>query len=611
MESLYSLLKSNFEKYSLKGLDVKLNKLNDDELIYLLKEVSKNTNLINQFPNSKISNFRESLKLYYLERDIKTQFFSNIETIENLYKVILDNKIKIDEITLFQNLFNFSKLKYNQVSDLTKMELKEGEVLNEKQLKLDSINSEIETLCKIVNYNLQSMFYLKPEFSNEKNEIVLPYEVLENKNCENYLLENILSNTGIWDILQDIDYNFKFFNDDFNKSIINEKNEISVKTSDLQLYSMIAMQRMQSIHTNTLVDQYRSFGSILKKMDSTKKEYIFLQSLFYRLYFINIDEDKKEYNGLTIKEWFLGFLSLREISEINEFSTVSIEEIKKIFTKNGILDKKHLIIIDNLTYKREKRADLYDTPIIKVNNDSYFIFPLTIKYSNIEKVLASIFSKLDLHIVDKGKLFEKDVIETLRKQEKNINFKVSEVSFKVKGEPKPQYQYDAVLEWDNYIFIIECKNRSIASTESISLNHFESKLDEYINQVNRLESGLINHSYKHKVNLNNKKIIKIVLNSLPFALDIFENDTYFIDYSSFLRFFSSKAISLEKVSGESNFKQPVVMLWGGDKPTVKDFLKYLNQPPQVLYFKEKVKFYETFHSLGEYKLKVDRYSWQV
>ncbi|MCY1201264.1 hypothetical protein D9M72_127180 [compost metagenome] len=455
------------------------------------------------------------------------------------------------------------------------------------------------------------MFYLKPELSNEKNEIVLPFEVLENKEYEEDLLKNILSNTGIWDILQDINYNFRFFNDNFNENIINEKKEIFVKTNPLHLYAMIAMQRVQAIHSNTIVDQYKSLGSVLKKMDRTKKDFIFLQSLFYRLYFINIEEDKTEYHGLTIKEWFLGFISLREISEINEFNTVNIDEIKKYFMKNGISDNKHSIIIDNLSYKKEKRADLYDTPIIRINNDSYFIFPLSIRYANLEKVLTSIFSKLDIHIIDKGKLFEKNVIETLRKQEKKIRFKVSEVNFKVKGEPKPQYQYDAVLEWDNYIFIIECKNRSIASTEPISLNQFEIKLDEYINQVNRLESGLINHSHKHKVNLKNKQIIKIVLNSLPFALDIFDNGTYFIDYSSFLRFFSSKQISLEKVSGQNDFKQPVSILWSGDKPTVQDFLNYLNQPPQVVYFKDKVRFYETFHSLGEYKLKVDRYSWQV
>lgn len=605
-------LKSKLEKYSIDGLKNHLDLLDNDELMSILNYLNKNINLINQFPNNKILKFRNFLKKYYSDRGIKIQYFKNIELIEDLYKEILDQKDKLifnNKIDLIQNLFQFTKEKNNILSKLIEMDLEEDSILNEELLKMESIDNEIEALCKIINYNLQSMSHIKSELVNEKNEIILPCEILEDKKYEDFSLDEYLLNTGIWDIVQDIDYNFKFFNNSLNKNILNEKNEIFLKTSSLHEYALISRQRMMMIHTDTILNQHKVFGKLLKDMEPTKREYLFLQDIFYRLYFINIENDNSHYNGLTIKEWFFSFLSLREASAVYKFNSISSEEIEKYFIKNGIHTSKHLHIINSLTYKKEKRADLYDTPLIKISDGSYLIFPLSIKTSNLEKVLFSIFSKLEMQITDKGKIFEKEVIRSLKRIENEGKFfKTSEINFSVKGEEKPQYQYDAILEWDDYIFIIECKNRSIATTESISLNQFEKKIDDYITQVNRLECGLIKNTNKHNINIKGKNIIKVVLNSLPFALDYAIENTYLIDYSSFLRFFSSKQICLEKISPQNHPKTPVYTLWTGSKPTVQDFIDYLNYPPQVIYLKNKVKPYETSHNLLEYIIKVQRYS---
>ncbi|MDC4805159.1 hypothetical protein NQ812_18405, partial [Acinetobacter baumannii] len=275
------------------------------------------------------------------------------------------------------------------------------------------------------------------------------------------------------------------------------------------------MQRINMIHADVLVQQYKNYRLFIAQLNNVQKDLFFLRNLFYRLYFIDIDEDKTEYKGLTIKEWFLSFLSLRELSEAKGFNTVSFNEIIDNFKMNNISSSKHLMIINNLTYKKEKRADLYDTPIIKISDGSFLIFPLSIKNSDLEKVLSSIFSKFNLHIIDKGKLFEKEVLNTLKEKEKELLFSVSELEFSVNHIEKPQHQYDCILEWDNYIFIIECKNRSIPTTEYISLNKFKRNLEEYLSQVERLESGLINYTDKHKIKIKNKKIIKLILHSLP------------------------------------------------------------------------------------------------
>ncbi|MDT1911574.1 hypothetical protein ABTC25_13230 [Acinetobacter baumannii] len=614
MSSLYNSLKDKLDEYSFDGLENILFKENEDDLKKLLIDINGNVNLINQFPNYKIIKFRNFLKEFYLKKGIETKIFENIEIIEKLYRSILDEKkdFEGEKIRIIQNLFNFTREKLIEVDKLLKGKIDRELILNEIGLEVNNFDRGIESLCKIINYNLQSIAYSYPELVSKKNEIVLPFEVLQKNNCEIEFLKKSLLNTGMWDIVQDLDYDFRFFNNSLNKSILNGGNEILLQVNNLHLYAKIAMQRINMIHADVLVQQYKNYRLFIAQLNNVQKDLFFLRNLFYRLYFIDIDEDKTEYKGLTIKEWFLSFLSLRELSEAKGFNTVSFNEIIDNFKMNNISSSKHLMIINNLTYKKEKRADLYDTPIIKISDGSFLIFPLSIKNSDLEKVLSSIFSKFNLHIIDKGKLFEKEVLNTLKEKEKELSFSVSELEFSVNHIEKPQHQYDCILEWDNYIFIIECKNRSIPTTEYISLNKFKRNLEEYLSQVERLESGLINYTDKHKIKIKNKKIIKLILHSLPFSLDYLINNTYFIDYSSFLRFFSSKEIGLERISSQniSEIKEVLHTLWVGERPTVHDFINYLNKPPQVQYLKGKVKKSQTLHDLGDFKIKVERHLWE-
>jgi|GEM_PF-5179995 len=619
MSSLYNSLKDKLDEYSFDGIEDILLKENEDDLKILLLEINKNVKLINQFPNKpnkKVVKFRNFLKEFYLKKEIKTKIFDNIEVIEKLYLNILDEKkyLETNGIQLIINLFNFAGEKFLNGGEGVKKEINEDFILNELGLEINNFDKGIENLCKIINYNLQSIIYLNPKLVNNKNEIVLPSEVLEQNKYEIELLQKSLINTGMWDIVQDIDYNFRFFNSSLNDNILNNENEIFLSPSWFHLYSMIAMQRMSGIYIDILLKQYEKDGEFIKQLSDTQKDLAFLRGLFYRLYFIDIDEDKEEYKGLTIKEWFLSFLSLRELSESNGFNSVSFNQLSNCFLNNKISADKHLIIIDNLTYKKQERADLYDTPIIKVDDGNFLIFPLTIKNTDLEKILSSIFSKFDLHLIDKGKLFEKEVVNKLKEKEREISFNVSEIKFSVNGDNGKkdlQYQYDSILEWDDYIFIIECKNRGISTTECLSLNKFQRNFDEYISQVERLESGLIEYSDKHKIDMKNKKVIKLILHSLPFSLDYSIHNTYFIDYSVFLRFFSSREICLKKIANQnkSEIKEVLHTLWVGVQPTVQDFINYLNNPPQVLYLRDKVRIYETLHDLGDFKIKVERYVW--
>lgn len=614
MEISYNVLKSNLDRYSLDGLEDYFRNLDDNQLLVILHDINYNLNLINQFPNAnkKIINFRNFFKKLLLDRNIKNDLFNNIEIIEELYSSVLKDKskLKLKDIDLIQSLLKFSKEKQDIIaSELENLMVKDA-VLNDLNLNSSNYDREIESLCKLINYNLQSISYTSPNLINNNNEIVLPSIVLneEQSFTDDLQIFEHLKNTGMWDIVQNLDYNFRFFSSP-SQSILDEEKEIYSFDMNYYRYALISIQRINLINSSIIYEQFSKLGKSFNKISNHEKEIMLLRDIFYRFYFIDILEDNTQYKGLTIREWILGFLSLRELSDEYGFRGVSIETIKKCFLKNGInFDRKADSLINYLTYKKERRSDLYDNPLIRIDDGKLLIFPLTIKNSNIEKILSSIFSKFDLHILDKGKRFENEVFNDLKKLEEYLPIKVSDTKFSVKTDKKEQYQFDAIMEWGDYVFIIECKNRSIPTTDYISLNQFDEKLIEYIKQVDRLEQGLFKNPKKHGINLVNKKILKIVLNSLPFSLDYPINNIYLTDYSCFSRFFSSKEICLERMSEQNQVEVEKVVqtLWSGNEPTPEDFIKYLTAPPQVTYIKSKIKSYMSTHKIGDYSIKVER-----
>ncbi|AZB90813.1 hypothetical protein DKE41_011170 [Acinetobacter pittii] len=189
MSDLYKSLKDKFDKYSFDGLEEILLKESEDDLKVLLIEINKNINLINQFPsspNKKIIKFRNFLKEFYLKKGIETKIFDNIDLIEKLYTSILNEKkhLEVNWVELIKNLFNFARLKVIEIEGHIKKEIDEDLILNELGLKINNFDRGIENLCKIINYNLQSVSYLHSNLVNDKNEIVLPAEVLQKMNMK-------------------------------------------------------------------------------------------------------------------------------------------------------------------------------------------------------------------------------------------------------------------------------------------------------------------------------------------------------------------------------------------------------------------------------------------
>ncbi|WP_171254315.1 nuclease-related domain-containing protein, partial [Acinetobacter venetianus] len=247
--------------------------------------------------------------------------------------------------------------------------------------------------------------------------------------------------------------------------------------------------------------------------DESQLAYLSTIVQFESLYYVDVEKDKTLYKNLTIKEWINSILALKEIADDQGFTLIRLDDLFKVLGKYNIPELKNKIVLENFTFKSSSK-DLYDTPILKFSNDLILIFPLTMYAPDIISIINSIFSENKLTIEDKGYDFEDYVFNFLEEQMKMIeDFKVSKPKF---NNQDGEFQYDAIIEWDKYIFIIECKNRSIPNTTAMSLKDFQEKSNEHIDQVSRLRRGLITYPEEHSIDIKDKIIIPILLNSLPF-----------------------------------------------------------------------------------------------
>lgn len=614
------------KKYDFNSLEKLLNEIKIPDLEYTLKKINYHVNLVNQRSTSKserISTFRNLLEKYYLEKDIQTNIFQNIEVIESLYNEILNDRNKIlgefqsheilkTQLSLAHSLYNRILMHSHEI----KKSISTGECnFFENSIHIESeyfdgkdISSHIEELSKVFYMNLIISSYENNWFDNESSEAIIPFSIVskEESDAEIYkkakISQDLIFNSGLWDITEDLDFRLRFFDNE----IIVKENKIFHTNNiyrNLGNYALIARKRLERMQTQQLF----SMLPIIEKIEiKNESQLAYLSTIlqFESLYYVDVEKDETLYKNLTIKEWINSILALKEIAYDKGFTLIRLNDLFKVLGKYNIPELKNKIVLENFTFKSSNK-DLYDTPILKFSNDLILIFPLTMFAPDIINIINSIFSENKLTIEDKGYDFEDYVFDFLEEQMEMIeDFKVSKPKF---NNQDGEFQYDAIIEWDKYIFIIECKNRSIPNTTAMSLKDFQEKSNEYIDQVSRLRRGFITYPEEHGIDIKGKIIIPILLNSLPFSLDYTISDIYFLDFSSFSKFFKSKNLYLRSVfKGNVENVKIIHTNWSSDKPCIEDFIRFIENPFQVSQLKSNIKEFTTTHTIGDYEISLDR-----
>ncbi|HCE3689766.1 TPA: hypothetical protein NG663_004708 [Vibrio parahaemolyticus] len=302
------------------------------------------------------------------------------------------------------------------------------------------------------------------------------------------------------------------------------------------------------------------------------------------IFCVNILEDEREYNGLTLAEWIRSYSTLQRISKEIESgknrNILSHEYIVELLESVGISKDKGEVFIDLITFSQSAK-DLYDCPLIKIENGSYYFAYYSCSNFSAANVILSRFSSLETESSDKGFKFESDVINMVRAGVGNCE------SFKFK-RGLDEYEYDAVFTIDNKLFILECKNRSLSWYNPVKAFRNKKYLFETTEQVLRLKNALVSYPEVLQENLGidvaEYEIIPVIFNCMPFCWKGTLNNVYVTDYSSFSRLLRSSEINLvmsskleQKSKKTSKYKQ-----WKGSKICGEDIVNHLNNPIQIL-----------------------------
>ncbi|MEG1313762.1 MAG: hypothetical protein RSD40_05560 [Bacilli bacterium] len=317
---------------------------------------------------------------------------------------------------------------------------------------------------------------------------------------------------------------------------------------------------------------------------------------------IDIDSDQ-EYDGLTIREWINSFYLLRNIILQSDNPIIlSDDEIMGLFNEIHVNEEKCKKVINSLLFKKGT-PDIFDTPIVKFEGGLNLLISFGLNSPNMINIISSILSKKELALKNKGENFEQNAFNLFKNLEDKFKFKCTSPNKKINGE---QYQFDILIEWDDLIFIFECKNRSIPNTSPTSLSNFREKIDEYTHQVNRLKNGLIQHSKDFSIDISSKKIVSVILNSLSFSLDFNIDGVVFTDFSIISRFFSERYLTKNIIDRGDIKKENIYDQWNGELPRAIDFLNFISVPFQVVETKKRFIRSETKHDVIGYNLIVNR-----
>lgn len=303
-----------------------------------------------------------------------------------------------------------------------------------------------------------------------------------------------------------------------------------------------------------------------------------------------IDQDVTEPAGLRLVEWLRGYAALQVLMKERFDASgadglipqISHTHLISLLKRVGLSGTKAELFLDRITLKVSSR-DLFDHPLIALQGGDYLIFGPALIDADPARVTLSTIGHLGEQLENKGKAFEDSVVAFFKAQGlnvKNCKFKTAE------GE----FEFDALVEWGTYLFLFECKNRTLSSYNPIQAYYFELSINSAISQTQRLLRGLTNYGAEvltHTgIKVEGKTVIPCVLNSLPYARAGQTNGIYLTDMSAIQRFFKERYMFVVRPADVDDkikviHRVAVGSNWAREDPQPTDFIRHLNDPIQL------------------------------
>ena len=362
----------------------------------------------------------------------------------------------------------------------------------------------------------------------------------------------------------------------------------------IELYDHIATERLNRFIIQNLEELNfegnvdKRVGKVGETVAQAPEQYVSKDEAFAAvglcsLLNFNILDDSATYGGLRLTEWLRGYAWLRarapkdggrveRISEkdaTDELLNVSLtREAATAFLRHASLHK--------------GRSDLFDTPLIRTQDDAFLYHPGVMKSANLPRIVLSRLSSLQVAIAQKGLAFELATLKVFT----DAGLPAKSFSFKRDGET---YQYDAAFVWDDVLFVLECKSYSIPMLRPMQLFWFVTKMTDAVEQVQRLGKAAEAYPDEIRTHLGKKatwkSVVTCVVNSLPWSMGKLDGGTFILDFSGIGRFFQERTLSVKVPAHIGNAKvlvrHHVKELWPESGPTATHFLDAMDTPWQV------------------------------
>jgi hypothetical protein len=304
----------------------------------------------------------------------------------------------------------------------------------------------------------------------------------------------------------------------------------------------------------------------------------------------NVAEDEDEYSGLRLAEWVRGYSGLQEICREADpnsplepgFVSSSYDSLVGTLEGYGLTQNKIRKFLDSVTFCKDSK-DLFDAPLLRCPEGQVLLFRPTMLYVNITKLVLSTLSSMREPVQKKGESFEQHVRQFFRDR----GLMCEKIRFNKAGK---EYECDAVLLMDNYLFLFECKNYPSAQNVVSRSYYFCLNMMDAIKQVQRLARAVsvnpdvVSSTFGQAVTWD--QIIPCVLNATPWSSGTAIDGVYIYDFSALARFFERRHMGVHigsKINDQARllWRHGMHDLWKAEKPTADALLRQIKDPMQM------------------------------
>lgn len=305
----------------------------------------------------------------------------------------------------------------------------------------------------------------------------------------------------------------------------------------------------------------------------------------------SIMEDDERPEQLLLREWVRGYIVLKEIAK-ERTSADSVDgdgyavlmqdhELTSILERCGF-ERDTAIRFVSLTLLHRSARDMFDCPLIRVGASAVLLFTPAVIDLNVAMAVLSNLSNRGAQLGRKGLSFEKATHGIFRRH----GLPVFNFHSRRDGE---DYEYDAIVPWDGYLFVLECKNRSLSAADPAQIYYFDLEISSDAKQVRRLADALKKYpdivSQQIGPQYVEYEVVPCVVHSLPYSRAGDVEGVFFSDWSAIARFFDDEYfwIKVPHRVGRATIlhRTAIRKIWKGASPAAADFLSQLRGPFQL------------------------------